>query len=110
MTTPHCQLPTPKATALGIVVIAAACALTGQAQAPHVRAAEHLAIDTPAMRKLAAAGITAVLAVPSGPAFAGQSALVNVALPEDEPQIGSLADIRAGRPVLRTPVAIHLAV
>ena len=77
---------------------------------PHVRAAEHLAIDAPAMRKLAAAGITSVLAVPPGPAFSGQSALVNVALPEDEPQIGSLADIRAGQPVIRTPVALHLAV
>ena len=77
---------------------------------PHVRAAEHLAIDTPATRKLVAAGITSVLAVPAGPAFAGQSALVNVALPEDDPQIGSLADIRTGQPVLRTPVAVHVAV
>ena len=77
---------------------------------PHVRAAEHLAIDTPAMRKLAAAGVTSVLAVPPGPAFSGQSALVNVALPEDDPQIGSLADVRAGQPVIRTPVALHLAV
>jgi imidazolonepropionase-like amidohydrolase len=77
---------------------------------PHVRAAEQLVVDTPAMRKLATAGITSVLAVPNGPAFAGQSALVNVALPEDDPQIGSLADIRSGQPVLRTPVALHLAV
>ena len=77
---------------------------------PHVRAAEHLAIDTPALRKLAAAGVTSVLAVPNGPAFSGQSALVNVALPEDSPQIGALADIRTGQPVLRTPVALHLAV
>jgi imidazolonepropionase-like amidohydrolase len=77
---------------------------------PHVRAAEHLAMDAPAMRKLAAAGVTTVLAVPNGSAFAGQSALVNVVLPEDEPQIGALADIRAGQPVLRTPVALHLAV
>jgi imidazolonepropionase-like amidohydrolase len=77
---------------------------------PHVRAAEHLAIDTPATRKLVAAGVTSVLAVPPGPAFAGQSALVNVALPEDDPQIGGLADIRTGQPVIRTPVAIHLAV
>ena len=77
---------------------------------PHVRAAEHLAVDTPALRKLASAGVTSVLAVPNGPAFAGQSALVNVALPEDQPQIGALADIRAGQPVIRTPVALHLAV
>jgi len=77
---------------------------------PQTRAADHLAIDTPAMRKLAAAGITSVLAVPSGSAFAGQSALVNVALPEDEPQIGALADVRNGQPVIRTPVALHVAV
>jgi imidazolonepropionase-like amidohydrolase len=77
---------------------------------PHVRAAEHLALDTPALRKLASAGVTSVLAVPNGPAFAGQSALVNVALPEDLPQIGALADIRSGQPVIRTPVALHLAV
>jgi imidazolonepropionase-like amidohydrolase len=77
---------------------------------PHVRAAEHLAIDAPALRKLAAAGITSVLAVPPGRVFGGQSALVNVALPEDEPQIGALADVRKGLPVIRTPVATHLAV
>ena len=77
---------------------------------PHVRAAEHLAVDTPALRKLASAGVTSVLAVPNGPAFAGQSALVNVALPEDTPQVGALADIRSGQPVIRTPVALHLAV
>ena len=76
----------------------------------HVRAAEYLAVDAPAMKKLAAAGITAVLAVPAGQAFAGQSALVNVALPEDDPQIGALADVRKGQPILRTPVAMHLAV
>jgi len=77
---------------------------------PQLRAAEHLAADTPATRKLVAAGVTSVLAVPPGPAFAGQSALVNVALPEDDPQIGSLADIRSGQPVIRTPVALHVAV
>jgi imidazolonepropionase-like amidohydrolase len=76
----------------------------------HVRAAEHLAMDAAAMKKLVAAGVTTVLAVPAGQAFAGQSALINVALPEDDPQIGALADIRKGQPVLRTPVAIHLAV
>jgi imidazolonepropionase-like amidohydrolase len=75
---------------------------------PHVRAAEHVAIDAPAMKKLIAAGVTTILAVPAGQAFAGQSALVNVALPEDEPQVGSLADTRKGQPVIRTPVALHL--
>jgi len=76
----------------------------------HVRAAEHLAVDGPAMKKLASAGVTTVLAVPAGEVFTGQSALVNVALAEDEPQIGALADIRKGQPVLRSPVAVHVAV
>jgi imidazolonepropionase-like amidohydrolase len=77
---------------------------------PQIRAAENLAIDSQAMKKLAAAGVTTVLAVPSGQMFAGQSALANVALPEDDPQIGSVADIRKGQPVLRTPVALHVAI
>jgi imidazolonepropionase-like amidohydrolase len=77
---------------------------------PHLRAAEILAVDAPAMKKLAAAGVTTVLAVPQGAAFSGQSALVNVALPADEPQIGSVAPVRKGQPVLRTPVAVHLAI
>jgi imidazolonepropionase-like amidohydrolase len=77
---------------------------------PHVRAAEFLALDAPAMKKLAAAGVTSVLAVPPGQAFAGQSALVNVALAEDDPQIGALADMRKWQPVVKTPVAVHLAV
>jgi imidazolonepropionase-like amidohydrolase len=65
-------------------------------------------MDAPVLRKWMSAGVTSVLAVPNGPVFAGQSALVNVALPEDDPQIGALADIRSGQPVLRTPVAVHL--
>jgi imidazolonepropionase-like amidohydrolase len=77
---------------------------------PQLRAAAHLAIETPAMKKLAAAGVTSVLAVPSNGAVLGQSALVNTALPADEPQIGALADIRRGQPVLRTPVAVHIEV
>ena len=77
---------------------------------PHLRAAENLAIDAPAMRKLAAAGVTTVLAVPQGAAFSGTSALVNVALPDDEPQIGAVAPVRKGQPVLRTPVAVHVAI
>jgi imidazolonepropionase-like amidohydrolase len=77
---------------------------------PHVRAAEHIVLDAPALKKLVAAGVTTVLAVPAGQVFRGQSALVNVALPDDEPQIGALADIRKGQPVIRTPVAVHVDV
>jgi imidazolonepropionase-like amidohydrolase len=77
---------------------------------PHLRAAEHMALDTPGSKKLIAAGVTTVLAVPAGQVFRGQSALVNVALGDDEPQIGALADVRSGQPVLRTPVALHVDV
>lgn len=77
---------------------------------PHVRAAEHIALDGPAAKKLIAAGVTTVLAVPAGQVFRGQSALVNVALPDDEPQIGALADVRKGQTVIRTPVALHVDV
>lgn len=77
---------------------------------PHVRAAEHIAVDTAATRKLAAAGVTTVLAVPQGHVFSGQSALVNVALPEDDPQIGAPADVRRGQPIVRAPVALHVAI
>ncbi len=77
---------------------------------PQLRAAAHLAIESPAMKKLVAAGVTTVLAVPAGGAVLGQSALVNTALPADEPQIGALADMRRGQPVLRTPVAVHIEV
>ena len=77
---------------------------------PQLRAAAHLSVETPAMQKLVAAGVTAVLAVPPGAAVMGQSALVNTALPDDEPQIGALADIRRGQPVLRAPVALHIQV
>src|SRR4029450_398593 len=38
-----------------------------------------------------------------------QSALVNVAAPVDEPQIGAVADPRRGLQVVRTPVALHLS-
>lgn len=76
---------------------------------PHVRAAEHLAVDSTAMRRLGAAGVTSVLAVPGGHVFSGQSALVNVLLPENDPQVGALADVRKTQPVVRTPVAVHVA-
>src|SRR5262245_9634184 len=77
---------------------------------PHFMAATRVRADTPDLTRLAAAGITAVLASPPGEVFKGQSALVHVVGPDDEPQIGALADDRRGRLVVRTPVAMHLAV
>ncbi|HXH05708.1 MAG TPA: hypothetical protein VNI83_03865, partial [Vicinamibacterales bacterium] len=75
---------------------------------PQLEAAEHVKADSPDLRRLAAAGITAVLAVPPGQVFKGRSALAVTAAPEDEPQIGAPADPRRGRYVLRAPVALHV--
>ena len=55
---------------------------------PQARAADAVKVDDAELTKLAAAGITSVLALPAGEVISGQSALVNVAAPPDEPQIG----------------------
>jgi imidazolonepropionase-like amidohydrolase len=75
---------------------------------PHYQAAENVRIEGPELTRLAAAGITSVLATPSGNIFRGQSALVNVVAPADDPQIGSLADIRRTMTVIEAPVALHV--
>jgi imidazolonepropionase-like amidohydrolase len=41
--------------------------------------------------------------------IAGQSALVNVAAPSDEPQIGNVVGERRGLVLVRTPVALHVS-
>ncbi len=76
---------------------------------PNFVAAEHIKTDAAEVHRFASAGITTVLAVPDGGVFAGQSALVNVVPPEDEPQIGAQADVRTGLLVVKTPVALHVA-
>jgi imidazolonepropionase-like amidohydrolase len=73
-----------------------------------LRAADHLNPNAPALTRAAAAGITSILATPSGDVFRGQSALINTALAPDEPQIGAVADRRKGALVVRTPVALHV--
>lgn len=75
---------------------------------PDYQAAEHLRIEGPELTRLAAAGITSVLATPGGNLFRGQSALVNVVAPPDDPQIGSVADIRSTLTVVEAPVALHV--
>ena len=72
------------------------------------RAADYVNPGAAALARVAAAGITSVLATPSGDAIRGQSALVNTALPADDPQIGAVADERKGVMVVRTPVALHV--
>jgi imidazolonepropionase-like amidohydrolase len=72
------------------------------------RAADHVNPTAALLARAAAAGITSVLATPSGDAIRGQSALLNTVLPPDEPQIGAVADDRKGAMVVRTPVALHV--
>jgi imidazolonepropionase-like amidohydrolase len=76
---------------------------------PELEAAKVLRPDAAELSRLAATGVTTVLATPTSGLFKGQSALVNVTAPADEPQIGSVADPRRGLQVVRTPVALHVS-
>jgi imidazolonepropionase-like amidohydrolase len=76
---------------------------------PQLRAAEHLNPGAQPLSRAASAGITTILATPSGDAIRGQSALVNTALPPDAPQIGAVADDRRAQLVVKTPVALHVS-
>jgi imidazolonepropionase-like amidohydrolase len=76
---------------------------------PQARAADAVKVDDAELSKLASAGITSVLALPPGEVISGQSVLVNVAAPPDEPQIGNIAGDRRGLVVLKTPVAVHVS-
>jgi imidazolonepropionase-like amidohydrolase len=75
---------------------------------PELLSAERLRADSPELARLASYGITSVLAAPSGGLVRGQSALVNVAGPVDEPQIGNVGDYRKGLQVVRAPVMLHV--
>lgn len=72
------------------------------------QAAQHLQTTSPAQIQLASAGVTTVLAVPDSGIFKGQSALVNVLVAPDEPQIFEIADYRMGLAVVKAPVASHI--
>jgi imidazolonepropionase-like amidohydrolase len=75
---------------------------------PDFMAAENLQATNAALGQLASAGVTSVLAVPAGGIFKGQSALVNVVVPADDPQISTIADYRKGLAVVKSPVATHI--
>ena len=77
---------------------------------PQARAADAVKVDDAELTKLASAGITTVLALPSGDVISGQSALVNVAAPPDQPQIGNIVDQRRGLIVVKSPVALHVSI
>ena len=75
---------------------------------PDLGAADHVRRDSPELARLASSGITTVLATPPGSVVKGQSALVNVVGPVDEPQIGNVGDYRRGLQIVRAPVALHV--
>ena len=76
---------------------------------PELEAAKVVRPDASDLARLASVGVTSVLATPTAGLFKGQSALVNVTAPVDEPQIGAVADPRRGLQIVRTPVALHVA-
>jgi imidazolonepropionase-like amidohydrolase len=76
---------------------------------PELEAASHLQADSADLARLASVGITTVLSTPPGSLVRGQSALVNVSAGVDDPQIGAVADVRSGVQVVRSPVALHVA-
>jgi imidazolonepropionase-like amidohydrolase len=75
---------------------------------PDVDAASLVELDGDDVRRLAAAGITTALAVPSQGIIRGQSALVNLTAPPDPAETSALATYRRGVVVVRAPVAQHV--
>jgi imidazolonepropionase-like amidohydrolase len=75
---------------------------------PYALAADALKVDESDLTSLPAAGITSVLALPSGDVITGQSALVNVVAPPDDPQIGNIVTDRRRLIVVKNPVALHV--
>ena len=75
---------------------------------PDFDAASHVRHEGVEMQRLAAAGITTVLAVPSSGLFRGQSALVNVVAPPDQDDVSRVAGYRRGTVVIAAPVAEHV--
>jgi imidazolonepropionase-like amidohydrolase len=76
---------------------------------PDFEAARHVRTGGPELQRLATAGITSVLAVPTVGLFRGQSALVNTAAPADDPIVSGVASDRRGLVVVRAGVAEHVA-
>src|SRR3989442_3670476 len=76
---------------------------------PQARAADAVKVDDAELTKLAAAGITSVLALPAGDVLSRQSAPVDVVAPPDEPQIGNVVEPRRGLVVVKNSVALPLS-
>jgi imidazolonepropionase-like amidohydrolase len=76
---------------------------------PQTRAADAVKVDDAELTRLAASGVTSVLALPWGDVISGQSALVNVVAPPDDPQIGNIVEGRRELIVVKSPVALHVS-
>lgn len=76
---------------------------------PDFDAAEHVRYEGDQMQRLAAAGITSVLAVPPEGIFRGQSALIDVLAPPEGDEISTVGADRHGLVVVRSGVAEHVA-
>ena len=74
-----------------------------------VQAADLLQPDAVDLSKLASAGFANAVVVPAGEAIAGYSALIDVASPEIDPQVGRLAIDLRGAMIVRPAVALHVA-
>jgi imidazolonepropionase-like amidohydrolase len=75
---------------------------------PDFDAASHVRYEGVEMQRLAAAGITSVLAVPSSGLVRGESALINVAAPPDQDDVSRVAGYRRGAVVVASSVAQHI--
>jgi imidazolonepropionase-like amidohydrolase len=76
---------------------------------PDYDAASHVRYDGIEMQRLAAAGITTVLAVPPAGLLRGESALVNVVAPPDEEDVSRVGGYRRSAVVIASPVAQHVS-
>jgi imidazolonepropionase-like amidohydrolase len=75
---------------------------------PDFEAASHVRYEGVEMQRMAAAGITSVLAVPPAGLLRGESALINVTAPPDEDDVSRVAGYRRGAVVVASPVAQHV--
>jgi len=75
---------------------------------PDFDASSHVRYEGVEMQRLAAAGITSVLAVSPAGLFRGTSALVNVTAPPDVEDVSRVGGYRRGAVVIASPVAQHV--
>jgi imidazolonepropionase-like amidohydrolase len=76
---------------------------------PQTQASDIVKVDDADLARLAAGGITSVVAVPPGEVIAGYSALVNVASPLESPQVGGVPASRRSLAIVKAPVALHVS-